>query len=104
MALQVHQGLLCRVHCNAVQPRVELGIPPELMQGAPGANEGFLGDVLDQVHVAHHAGDQSFDAPLVLDDQQLKSALITCHRAFHQHQVAVRGGRFRVGKPGFTHG
>ena len=41
----------------AVEPSVERAIAAELRERAVGADEGLLRDVLDQVHVAHHAAE-----------------------------------------------
>src|SRR6218665_487217 len=71
---------------------VELRFAPELMQGAVSPDERLLGNVLDQIRVAHHAPDQALDAALVFDDQQLIGSLIARDRAFHQLEIAVLGG------------
>ena len=100
VALHVHQRLFGGVDGNPVQPGVELGVATELVQRPIGANEGFLGNVLDQVRVTHHASDKSLDATLVLDDQQFIGALVARYRALHQLEIAVFGG----GRRNYSHG
>ena len=99
IALEAQQRALGGIDGNAVEPRVELRLAPELRQRAPGVDEGFLRDVLHQIHIAHHAANQALDAALVLDDQQLVSARLALHGARDQSGVAVVGGR-----GGFRHG
>ena len=72
IALHVDQRLLGGIDRDPVEPGVELRLAAKLVQGPVGADEGFLGDVFDQVDVPHHAADQPLDAPLVLDDQQFE--------------------------------
>src|SRR6218665_53210 len=100
ITLHLHQRLLRAIDGNAVQPSVELRVAPELMQGAVSPDERLLGNVLDQIRVAHHAPDQALDAALVFDDQRLNGALIARARASHQLEIAVLGG----GGPRAGHG
>src|SRR6218665_114557 len=92
IALHLHQRLLRAIDGNAVQPSVELRVAPELMQGAVSPDERLLGNVLDQIRVAHHAPDQALDAALVFDYHQLIGSLLARDRAFHQLEIAVLGG------------
>ena len=63
---------------------VQRTLTAKARQGAVGADEGLLGDVLHQVDIAHHAADQTFDAPLVLDDQHLEGLGVAALDARHQ--------------------
>ena len=100
IALHVHQRLFGSVDSDPIKPGVELGITPKLVKGAIGANEGFLGNVLHQVHITHHPSDQALNAPLILDDQQFICSLIARNCALHQLEIAVSRGRRR----GCSHG
>ena len=63
--LEFQQKFLGGIDGNPVQPGVELRIPPKLVQRAVGSYKCFLGNVFDQVNIAHHAANQALDAPLV---------------------------------------
>src|SRR5690606_6394755 len=86
------------------QPCIELCLAAELGQSPVGPDKGFLGNVFDQVHIPHHASDQTLDTALVFDDQQLEGLLVTRHCAFDQQGIAVAGRRGRSGRKFGAHG
>jgi hypothetical protein len=48
-----------------------------------------LSDVWHGINVPHHATNQTFDATLVFDDQQVKRLVIARQRSLYQQTVAV---------------
>ena len=71
VALEIDQRLLGRIDRDPVQPRIKGAVAAELRQGTVGADERFLGDILHEVDVAHHAADQRLDAALKHGDTSI---------------------------------
>ena len=76
IALHVHERLFRRVDGDPVQPGIKLCLATKLVQRPVSTDKSFLRNIRYEVRVPHHAPNQTFDAPLVFDDQQFVSALV----------------------------
>src|SRR5690606_1397847 len=82
-----NEVVLGGAHGDPVQPGVELRVAAEAADRAPGAQEGFLGDVLDLAAIGDIARDQPRDPVLVLAHQQVEFGLVAA--LYPRHQLAV---------------
>ena len=81
--------VLCGVHGDPVQPRIELRIATEVAQRPVRAQEGFLRDVLALAPVGDVAADQADDPMLVLAHQQVERRTVAALHAPDQLLVEL---------------
>src|SRR5690606_3475807 len=78
---------------DAVEPGIEGTVATEVLHGAVGLDESFLGYVLGLVGIAHEAAHQAQEAVLVTQHEQVEGAVVALQYPFHQlfvSRVVVR--------------
>ena len=83
------QVVLGCVHCDPVEPGIELRIAAEIPDRAVGANECVLGNVLDLAPVVDVTRDQRGDPVLVLAYQQVEGRTVPALHARDQCLVLL---------------
>jgi hypothetical protein len=84
-----NQPVLCGIDADSIQPCVERTVVAKARQGAIGANETVLDDILDLGRIAHHARNQPGELALVLGNEQTEGLLVTRLHPLDQQPVCL---------------